>query len=988
LVSSPASSSLVLATDHGLAFGSADTVNVDVETFRQHTTYVLPPRGAVSWPVQVGNPPLLAAAFQPRHELLDQLAMTPEGGAVVTQLVAGDGGVGKTQLAVAAFEQAAAAGVELRVWVTASSRSPIVTGLAEAYAQVDAPGAVVQGETDRAAAAFLSWLATTRLSWLVVYDDVTDPADVWGLWPRGPAGRVIVTTRRRDLTVRGAVLVPVGVFTPEQSVAYLTEKLTGTRTDPPARAEALDGAAELAEYVGHLPLALAQAAAMIAFDGITCAEYRALLADRSRTLRALFPPGAPADEYAQTVASAWSLAIERANRLDPVGLAGPVLELAAILDPNGAPVSLWCTEPALAYFAARVDQIGTAPAVSAESTWRALRNLNRLSLITHNPDPATMAGVRMHMLLQRAVIETLPDATLPGAVRAAADALLATWPEVDRDPVVAGVLRQNTNTLSERSEDALWQSAAHPVLHRAGRSLGEAGQVWVARDYHAALAAAYIARLGPAHPSSLTARSDLAYWRGRAGDAAGAAVAFEQLLADYAQVLGTDHPNTLAARANLAQSRGAAGDAAGAAAAYEELVAEMVQVLGPDHSSTLTARNNLAGWRGEAGDTAGAVAAFEELLADRARVLGSDHPDTLTTRNNLASSRGEAGDTARAVAAFEELLADRMRVLGADHPDTLSTRGNLAYWRGEAGDAAGAAEAFEQLLADRVRVLGPDNPDTLATRSNVAGWRGTAGDAAGAAEVLKQLLADQLRVVGPDHPDTLATRSNLARWRGEGGDAAAAAAAFEELLADRVRMLGPDHPDTLATRASLAHWRGEAGDAAGAAAAFEELLPDRLRVLGPDHPATLATRASLARWRGEAGDAAGAAAAFEELLADQLRVLGPNHPATLATRGGLAHWRGRAGDAAGAEHALTELLVDRVRVLGPDHPDTLTTRNNVAYWRGEAGDAAGAAAAFEKLLADRMRVLGPSHPATLITRYNLATWREESAKQEREADRR
>jgi hypothetical protein len=47
--------------------------------------------------------------------------------------------------------------------------------------------------------------------------------------------------------------------------------------------------------------------------------------------------------------------------------------------------------------------------------------------------------------------------------------------------------------------------------------------------------------------------------RPEAGDAAGAAVAFQELLADYLRVLGSDHPDTLAARNTLAYWREQAG---------------------------------------------------------------------------------------------------------------------------------------------------------------------------------------------------------------------------------------------------------------------------------------------------------------------------------------------------------------------------------------------------------------------------------------------
>ncbi|MGW2747448.1 hypothetical protein [Streptomyces sp. NPDC001450] len=70
----------------------------------------------------------------------------------------------------------------------------------------------------------------------------------------------------------------------------------------------------------------------------------------------------------------------------------------------------------------------------------------------------------------------------------------------------------------------------YKVLYRAGRSLGEAGQVTAATAHFHRLTQTTGHRLGPDHPATLTARSHLARWRGKTGDAAGAAAAYEQLL--------------------------------------------------------------------------------------------------------------------------------------------------------------------------------------------------------------------------------------------------------------------------------------------------------------------------------------------------------------------------------------------------------------------------------------------------------------------------
>ncbi|MFG2317676.1 tetratricopeptide repeat protein [Streptomyces tendae] len=934
-----------------------------------------------SWPHQVGVIPSESRSFQHRRDADLLRAAVESGGTVV---LTGMGGVGKTQLAADYARAAWDGGLDVLVWVTASAQSPVVSGYAQAGVELCRAD---PEDPEQAAKQFLAWLAPKPgqrpCRWLIVLDDIADPSDLilhpddpgnsYSLWPPvSPHGRILLTTRRRDAALFGVGRrrIEVGLFTPAESDAYLSAILTAH-----GRAEAAHQLTTLAADLGHLPLALAQAAAYLIDSGETAGTYRDLLTDRATTLTDLVPDALP-DEQATALAAAWSLSIDRADTLRPVGLARPMLHLAALLDANGIPQSVLTGETARYHLAAHRTATGPTPEptpVSLSDAVRALRVLDRLSLIDHQLDTPHQA-VRVHQLIQRATRDTHTPHQHHQTSRTAADALLTAWPEIERDTNLAQALRTNADALARHAHDALYRPDAHPMLYRTGRSLGESGQVAAALHHFDHLTTTALGRLGPDHPDTLSARNHLASWRGQAGDAAGAAEAFADLLADRERVLGPDHPNTLTTRSNLATMRGRAGDAAGAAEAFADLLADRERVLGPDHPDTLTTRNNLASWRGRAGDAAGAAEAFADLLADWVRVLGPEHPDTLTTRSNLATMRGEAGDAAGAAEAFADLLADRERVLGPDHPDTLTTRNNLASWRGRAGDAAGAAEAFADLLADRERVLGPEHPDTLTTRNNLASWRGEAGDAAGAAEAFADLLADRERVLGPDHPDTLTTRNNLASWRGRAGDAAGAAEAFADLLADRERVLGPDHPDTLTTRSNLAYWRGQAGDAAGAAQALTDLLADQVRVLGPHHPDTLTTRNNLATMQGRAGDAAGAAQAFADLLADRERVLGPDHPDTLTTRNNFITWRGQTADAAEAAQAFADLLADQVRVLGPDHPEALTTRSNLATMRGRAGDTAGSAQAFADLLKQMVRVLGPDHPHTLTTRNNLTYW--------------
>ncbi|MFD8296499.1 tetratricopeptide repeat protein [Streptomyces bauhiniae] len=733
---------------------------------------------SVQWPMQVGRPPTRPAAFQQRHAMSAMIAhILDDGGAtVLTQVVAtGGGGVGKTQLAANAFLQAREDGVQLLLWVNAMSRESIVSTFAQARIETS-PGALHAQSADVLCDRFLDWLSTTRTTWLIVLDDVSDPADLVGLWPEGPAGRVLVTTRRRDCAPAGARQITVDVFTPEEAHAYFVRRL-GAPGAQDTHPRVLDEAAELAEDLGRLPVALAQAAGVIRNQGITCAEYRISFAQRSQRLDHLFPGDASADGYRHTVATTWSLAVDRADQLPPTGLARPALYVAAVLDPNGAPDSIWAAEPVRRF-------LTTAPSPARSEVTRtearaALRNLHRLNLVTHDPAGGSVA-IRTHALVQRAVLDPLPAEVRVAAVRAAADALTEDWPAIEDDPEHSRVLRHNVAALSAHEGAALWQPRLHRSLFQAAGSFGELGLIDGAVANWEHLTATATGHLGADHPDTLAARYGMAYWLGSAGRVTEALQAMGELLEDRVRLLGPEHPETLNTRHNLCDWQGAVGDAAAAVAALRTLLRDRLRLLGPDHPHTLMTRHSLARWRGVAGDPEGAVREFERLVADRSRVLGLDHPDTLAARHALACFRGAAGDCRNAVAELRALLDDKVRLLGSEHPSTLTTRHDLACWQGAQGDVATAVSAMTALLEDRRRVLGTDHPRTLTTRQDLADWLGETGDAEGAAQALRALLEDRLRVLGGRHPDVTITLQGLAFWLAEAGRTDEAAAAARE----------------------------------------------------------------------------------------------------------------------------------------------------------------------------------------------------------------
>jgi NB-ARC domain len=516
------------------------------------------PRRPAPWPHLVGNPPGRALGFQERAESFQlRMVLEAEGTAVVGQVLSGLGGVGKTQLAADYARTAFASGrLDVLVWVTVASRQAVIDGYTRAAVELLG----VEPDED-SAQRFLAWLqpsaARAACRWLVVLDDLADPADLTGLWPPMCAsGRAVVTTRRRGaaLTGPGRRRVDVGVFTPAEASAALHQVLAerGHPAQPPEQVEAL--AAEL----GFLPLALSQAAAYITNEDIGVQRYRDLLANK--LLHEVVPEeGELPDDHQRIISATWELSIDQADAARPAGLARPVLQMASMLDPAGIPQAVLSSPPALDHLATYLP--GREHVVDEATVDAALRVLHRYSLIDH--DRALIyREVRVHQLVQRATRENLnaqadlgPDLYAALAVTVA-DALEAVWPEAERDEL-GQVLRASTAALQQAAGPSLWSQdeGGHGVLFRSATSLGEAGQVTAARDAYTSLYRTALRYLGPDRPGILATRGNLARWRGEAGDPAGAATATEEMLADCLRVLGPDHPHTLVTRGNLARWR-------------------------------------------------------------------------------------------------------------------------------------------------------------------------------------------------------------------------------------------------------------------------------------------------------------------------------------------------------------------------------------------------------------------------------------------------
>ena len=592
-----------------------------------------PARTTANDQIVVGDIPALRPGFQPRPALLAQLNRASQGPPMV---LTGTCGVGKTQLA-AAYARATLAGRwRLIAWVNAQDSETLLAGLA---AVAEAAGLSVDGSRPGiadAGQAVRHWLEADGSRRLLVFDGVEDPGLLRPFVPVAGAARVLLTGARKPVAELGTS-VSVDVFSAEEALALLAGR-TGLADEA--------GASAVAAELGHLPLALDQAAAVIAGQHLGYEAYLAKL--RALQVEDYLVRGEDEEEQPSPpgVAEVVLLSLEAASAANRVGVSTGVMELMAMLSPAVVHRDL--------LRAAGQDGtlLGGGRRVAAAMVDQALKRLNERSLLGFSLDGR---AVSLHCLVARVVRGWLARrGRLGTACLAAASALdgAAAALAKPRDHAAVREMLGQVTALLENAEAA---------ADDAGEKLA---RILIRLRF---LALHYLIELGDSMPRAIAIG--------------------EPLTADLERTLGTSHPDTLNARNGLAAAYEGAGRVAEAIQLFERTLAERQRLLGPDDPETMRSRDDLARAYREGGQVANAVPLVERTLAARERLFGAGHPRTLASRNNLASAYLATGRAAEAIPLLEENVAACERLLGADHPKTLASRHSLDRARLESEQA-------------------------------------------------------------------------------------------------------------------------------------------------------------------------------------------------------------------------------------------------------------------------------------------------------------
>lgn len=651
----------------------------------------------------VGRAPVV---LRDRAEVLARLRESTardRGGEVY--VLHGMGGCGKTAVAYAFFQSATDEGGRIGLWVNASDRANLRSGMLAVAADRGAgDGELLAARNGLRPAADLVWEHLDRSAepWLLVLDNADDPAILRdGSWLRtSPRGVVVVTTRRAAARWwPGAELQHIGVLPRDDAARVLCDLAPDSGT--------LEQAAGIADRLGRLPLALTLAGGFLShqvIDPWTMDAYGRRL-DEGEGVR-LIDQGADTltgEDSRHLVGRTWQLTLDA---FEARGLpeAAALLRLLARFAPEPLPLSLLN----------RQEIGGVLPRARSETALRALLDHSLTELVDVGVRCVRSHGVLLDSIAAATPADRLPalDATAVGLLDAAVPAIPDAGPY---DPRLR-LLAPHALALLRRVPDPSTTADALAVATRLSTALHRTGDYLSAWETARAAAALAERTLGTEHRLVLAARSRTGRALFRLGRYTEAEPLLRAVLAVQERLFGADDPDTLDSCHGLQLVLGNLGRLDEALSLLRRTVAGRRRSLGPAHPLTLRSRSGLLAVLSRAELVTEDDGTLLSLPEECARHLGAGHTVSLGVRLNHGWALYALG---RFDAADDEvrLVAEEYRQrFGPDYPIALSARQLLARTRSALGHPDSGIELMTAVVARRERGLGSGHPFTVASR--------------------------------------------------------------------------------------------------------------------------------------------------------------------------------------------------------------------------------------------------------------------------------
>ncbi|ABX02788.1 MAG TPA: tetratricopeptide repeat protein [Herpetosiphon sp.] len=614
---------------------------------------------------------------------------------------------------------------------------------------------------------------------LLIFDNCEDPALLTAYRPQASSGCQLLVTSRRSQW-QGTNLITLDTLPPLESRQLLQQLAAQPNINNYLSDTDAD---QLAELVGHLPLALHLVGSSLKFYfRKPAAEYIAALQNqRIASLQAMVKPTSKLHQ--NTINNFWSVrdTVEVSYGLLPAELGQACRRLLLMM----------------AYCAPNVvipwELLQAASGYDDDSLTEYLWELTQAGFFNDPTQP------RLHPLMADVIID-LDAANEPENYRSLEQALIMLSNRYHDQWAMREI-----EMLLPHLEYSDRQASQHPdyageLGYQAGLCLYRQGKYVDAEHIYREVLSTQNQLFETENPIILNTKHALADVLGDQGLLQEAEQLFNEVYRLRKKVLGQYHPHTLKSKKEYATAMFLRGNYADAEQILREILTIQEQSLGKEHWDSLLTKHNLASIRSKQGYYALAERMYREILKDQEQIFGVNHPDTLATKRQIANNVGYQGRYAETERIYREVLPIYELILGLNHPYTLTTKHGIAWALNGQGLYKQAEYMYREVLLICEQTLRINHPEIITTKHNIAWILSKQQHYLEAEVIYREVLEIREQSLGTNHPDSLSTKYNLAATLYHQSCYREAELLFDQVLSIREKVLGTQHASTQATQ--------------------------------------------------------------------------------------------------------------------------------------------------------------------------------------------
>lgn len=665
----------------------------------------LPLNHATQTRIFFGKRPSLAAHFTKRTEFEQLHKLTLDEACPRTVLV-GMRGTGKSQLAANIAQWCETSKWKLVAWIDAADRKAIKNALVDLGTRLGLKTTNHTNPNNNIQLCLDTLRASEFDNRLLVFDNVEDINDLTDLIPVGAGLRVIATTTNSiGWTQQSWKTINVGMLTQKEAASLLLKH---------TKSQDENSANKIAELLGGLPLAIAQAAATTSNNNWSLKQYLEQFKKYGSDITLLRVPG---DSYEYETSLAIALAIEStlAKLEDNIQIAARyILNCLAILAHTGVPTD-----------------------------WLLLAPNNEHTDTDFNDEP-TLQHAALTSLINTSIIQKSEDSTVTKLHRLQAQVWRENWNSEEKVQAFESALqlidtidkeRMFTSDPSKRyaiTRDLISQFREITTQHDSYKLFQDSrAQNCLAHTlnpgydlglYYEQIGLHNTVEIVTAIPTvdtitSIQCKIGLSEAYLNAGYTDTAIELSEAVCTNCEHSLKADDSLTLVCNAILAEAYKKGGRTEQALEIFKDIYRRWRKIATPYRGETLHALNNLASAYLADGNPDAALHLYDRLIKDAAVLFSSDPQIMLGYKSNRAFAYLHSNRINAAIASFKDIYTQASALLDDANLDKYLYLCNLAGAHLESGDTTKAIELFEELVHRATDHLDPKHPYHLNFRS-------------------------------------------------------------------------------------------------------------------------------------------------------------------------------------------------------------------------------------------------------------------------------